>query len=104
MNDYNIKSFDHCELYVGNAKQAAHYYQSCLGFQPIAYQGLETGNREKVSYVLKQNQVWFVLSNSSYVLYDFYTYNIFLHIYIYIYIYVAVYIYIYIYIWQFLVC
>ena len=63
MNDYKINSFDHCELYVGNAKQAAHYYQSCLGFQPIAYQGLETGNREKVSYVLKQNQVWFVLSS-----------------------------------------
>ena len=44
-----INSFDHCELYVGNAKQAAHYYQSCLGFQPIAYQGLETGNREKLA-------------------------------------------------------
>ena len=57
MNNYKIKAFDHCELYVSNAKQAAHYYRSILGFQPIAYQGLETGNREKVSYVMKQNQL-----------------------------------------------
>ena len=63
MNNYKIYGFDHCELYVSNAKQAAHYYRSCLGFQPIAYQGLETGNREKVSYVMKQNQVRFVLSS-----------------------------------------
>ena len=63
MNSYKINAFDHCELYVSNAKQAAHYYRSCLGFQPIAYQGLETGSREKVSYVMKQNQVRFVLSS-----------------------------------------
>ena len=63
MNSFKINSFDHCELYVSNAKQAAHYYQSVLGFQPIAYQGLETGNRNKVSYVMKQNQIRFVLSS-----------------------------------------
>ena len=63
MNSFKINSFDHCELYVSNAKQAAHYYQSALGFQPIAYQGLETGNRNKVSYVMKQNQIRFVLSS-----------------------------------------
>ena len=63
MNDYKINSFDHCELYVSNAKQAAHYYRSCLGFQPIGYKGLETGSRDKVSYVMKQNQVRFVLSS-----------------------------------------
>ena len=63
MNSYKINSFDHCELYVSNAKQAAHYYQTALGFQPIAYQGLETGNRTKVSYVMKQNQIRFVLSS-----------------------------------------
>ena len=63
MNNYKIRAFDHCELYVSNAKQAAHYYRSCFGFQPIAYQGLETGNRKKVSYVMKQNQVRFVLSS-----------------------------------------
>ena len=63
MADYTINSFDHCELYVSNAKQAAHYYRTTLGFQPIAYQGLETGSRDKVSYVMKQNQVRFVLSS-----------------------------------------
>ena len=63
MNTFRINSFDHCELYVSNAKQAAHYYQTALGFQPIAYQGLETGNRNKVSYVMKQNQIRFVLSS-----------------------------------------
>ena len=63
MKTYKIKKFDHCELYVSNAKQAAHFYQNALGFQPIAFKGLETGSRDKVSYVMKQNQVWFVLSS-----------------------------------------
>ena len=63
MNNYKIKAFDHCELYVGNAKQSAHYYESALGFEPISYKGLETGSREKVSYVMRQNQVHFVLSS-----------------------------------------
>ena len=43
---YSIIGFDHCEMYVGNAKQASHYYQSTMGFSLIAYQGLETGNRK----------------------------------------------------------
>ena len=63
MNKYNIKAFDHCELYVGNAKQAAYYYRNALGFTPIAHCGLETGNRQKVSYVMKQNQVRFLLTS-----------------------------------------
>lgn len=42
-------AFDHCELYVSNAKQAAHYCRSALGVQPIAYRGLETGPRNRVS-------------------------------------------------------
>ena len=63
MKNYNIEKFDHCELYVSNAKQASHFYQNALGFQPIAYKGLETGSRDKVSYVMKQNQVRFVLSS-----------------------------------------
>ena len=46
MNNYKIKAFDHCELYVGNAKQSAHYYEHALGFEPISYKGLETGSRE----------------------------------------------------------
>ena len=52
---YSIKGFDHCELYVGNAKQTAYYYQSTMGFKPVAYRGLETGIRDKVSYVLNQD-------------------------------------------------
>ena len=47
---YTIFGFDHCEMYVGNAKQASHYYQSTMGFNLVAYQGLETGkfyNRRK---------------------------------------------------------
>ena len=63
MNSYSINGFDHCELYVSNAKQAAHYYRTALGFLPIAYSGLETGSRDRVSYVLKQNQVRFILTS-----------------------------------------
>ena len=56
MNGYKIDGFDYCELYVSNAKQAAHFYHSAFGFYPIAYCGLETGSRDRVSYLLKQNQ------------------------------------------------
>ena len=63
MNNYKIHAFDHCELYVGNAKQAAYYYKNALGFTPIAHCGLETGNRQKVSYVMEQNQVRFLLTS-----------------------------------------
>ena len=63
MTTYNINGFDYCELYVGNAKQAAHFYRTALGFFPIAYCGLETGSRDRVSYVLKQNQIRFVLTS-----------------------------------------
>ena len=52
--DYKINGFDHCEFYVGNAKQTAHYYKTTMGFQLIAYRGLETGVRDRVSYVLNQ--------------------------------------------------
>ena len=53
---------DYVELYVGNAKQAAHYYKTAFGFQSFAYKGLETGSREVVSYVLKQDKIRLVLS------------------------------------------
>ena len=52
---------DYVELYVGNAKQSAHYYKTAFGFQEIAYSGLETGDREKTSYVLKQDKIRLVL-------------------------------------------
>ena len=54
---------DHVELYVGNAKQAAHYYMSAWGFQPLAYSGLETGSKDRVSYVLQQDKIRLVLTS-----------------------------------------
>lgn len=59
-----INGTDFVEFYVGNAKQAAHYYQTAFGFQPLAYRGLETGDTEKTSYVLQQGKVRFVLTTA----------------------------------------
>ncbi|AWM13510.1 4-hydroxyphenylpyruvate dioxygenase [Flavobacterium sediminis] len=53
---------DYVEFYVGNAKQAAHFYKSAFGFQSLAYKGLETGSRDEVSYVLVQNKIRLVLT------------------------------------------
>jgi 4-hydroxyphenylpyruvate dioxygenase len=52
-----IQNFDYLELYVGNAKQAAYYFNNAWGFTPIAYAGLETGIRDRTSYVLEQGNV-----------------------------------------------
>jgi 4-hydroxyphenylpyruvate dioxygenase len=57
-----ISGTDFVEFYVGNAKQAAHYYQTAFGFQPVAYCGLETGDREKTSYVLRQDKITLVFT------------------------------------------
>ncbi len=59
---FKIMGTDHVRFIVGNAKQAAHYYQTVFGFQPIAYSGLETKNRERAAYVVQQNKIRFVLS------------------------------------------
>jgi 4-hydroxyphenylpyruvate dioxygenase len=53
---------DYVELYVGNAKQSAHFYKTAFGFQSEAYAGLETGMKDRVSYVLKQDQIRLVLT------------------------------------------
>lgn len=53
---------DYIELYVGNAKQAAHYYKTAFGFQTLAYAGPETGVRDRVSYVLVQDKIRLVLT------------------------------------------
>ncbi len=53
---------DYVEFYVGNAKQAAHYYKTAFGFQSLAYAGPETGVKEKASYVIRQNKLTFVLT------------------------------------------
>ncbi len=57
-----INGTDYVELYVGNAKQSAHFYKTALGFQELAYSGLETGDREKCSYVLIQNKIRIILT------------------------------------------
>lgn len=57
-------AFHHVTFWVGNAKQAAAYYTSRFGFEPIAYRGLETGHREVVSHVLRQNQCTFVFQSA----------------------------------------
>jgi 4-hydroxyphenylpyruvate dioxygenase len=59
-----ITGTDHLEFYVGNAKQAAYFYQSAFGFNLIAYQGPETGVKDRVSYVLEQGKVRFVFTTS----------------------------------------
>src|SRR5690349_12312945 len=59
-----INGTDYIELYVGNAKQAAHFYQHAYGFELVAYAGPETGVREKASYVLQQNKIRIVLTTS----------------------------------------
>src|SRR5512146_2995856 len=57
-----LQGTDYVEFYVGNAKQAAHYYMSAFGFQSIAYAGPETGVMDHVSYVVRQNRLTFVLT------------------------------------------
>ena len=53
---------DYVEFYVGNAKQSAHYYKTAFGYQSLAYAGLETGVKDKASYVLKQDKIRIVLT------------------------------------------
>jgi len=61
---FPILGTDHIEFYVGNAKQAAHFYQTAFGFELVAYKGPETGNRSYCSYVLQQDKIRFVLTSS----------------------------------------
>jgi len=57
-----LQGTDYVEFYVGNAKQAAHYYKTAFGFQSIAYAGPETGVKDRASYVVRQNKLTFVLT------------------------------------------
>lgn len=57
-----LKAVHHVEFYVGNAKQAAYYYRKAFGYNQVAYSGLETGDREKASYVLEQGRIRMVFS------------------------------------------
>ncbi len=57
-----LNGIDHIEFWVGNAKQAAHYYRALWGFTPVAYAGLETGVRDRSSFVMVQNDIRFVFT------------------------------------------
>ena len=59
-----LQGTDYVEFYVGNAKQAAHFYKTAFGFQSLAYAGPETGVKDKVSYVIRQNKLTFVLTTA----------------------------------------
>ena len=59
-----LKGTDHVEFYVGNAKQAAYYYQAAFGYELVAYAGPETGLRDRASYVLQQGKIRLVLTTS----------------------------------------
>lgn len=59
-----LNGTDYVEFYVGNAKQAAHFYQTAFGFQPLAYSGPETGRKDRSSYVLRQQKLTFVFTTA----------------------------------------
>ena len=59
-----LKGIDHVEFWVGNAKEAAHYFRTLWGFTPIAYAGLETGVRDRTSWVLRRNDITFVVTGA----------------------------------------
>src|SRR5678815_1564576 len=57
-----LNGTDYVEFYVGNARQAAHFYRTAFGFQLVAYRGPETGVRDRASYVLVQDKIRFVIT------------------------------------------
>src|SRR6185503_8503134 len=58
-----LEGWDHVELYVGNAKQAAYFYEHAFGFTPVAYAGPESGVRDCAAYVLDQDEIRFVFTS-----------------------------------------
>jgi len=59
-----LNGIDYVEFYVGNARQAAQYYRTAFGFAPVAYAGLETGVRDRTSFVLEQRHIRLVLTGA----------------------------------------
>jgi 4-hydroxyphenylpyruvate dioxygenase len=57
-----LQGTDYVEFYVGNARQAAHFYKTAFGFQSLAYAGPETGTKDRASYVIRQHKLTFVLT------------------------------------------
>lgn len=62
----DLQAIDYVEFYVSNARQATHFYRTALGLNPIAYAGLETGSRDRASWVLSRRNVRFVLTSALY--------------------------------------
>lgn len=62
--DLPLKGYDAIEFWVGNAKQAAHFYRTAFGFKLVGYAGPETGVRDRASYVLQQRAIRFVLTTA----------------------------------------
>ena len=58
-----LDGWDHIELWVGNAKQAAYFYEHAFGFTRAAYAGPETGVRDRASYVLEQADIRLVVTS-----------------------------------------
>src|SRR5215207_7725706 len=61
---FPINGTDYVEFYVGNAKQASHYYRTAFGFQLVGYRGPETGARDAASYLLQQNKIRLILTTA----------------------------------------
>jgi 4-hydroxyphenylpyruvate dioxygenase len=61
---FPINGTDYIEFYVGNARQASHFYRAAFGFQLVAYRGPETGQRDRASYLLQQGKIRFVLTTA----------------------------------------
>lgn len=59
-----LQGTDYVEFYVGNAKQAAHFYKTAFGFQSLAYAGPETGVKDRASYAVRQNKLTFVFTTA----------------------------------------
>ena len=62
VDTFPINGTDYIEFWVGNAKQACHFYRSAFGMDVVAYRGPETGVRDRASYLLQQDKVRFVLT------------------------------------------
>src|ERR671910_3687246 len=61
---FPINGTDFVEFYVGNARQASHYYRTAFGFQLVGYRGPENGTRDRTSYLLQQNKVRLILTSA----------------------------------------
>ncbi|HVQ37095.1 MAG TPA: VOC family protein, partial [Pyrinomonadaceae bacterium] len=60
----DLKDYHHIEIYVGNARQASYFYRTAFGFTPVAYRGLETGDRDRTSIALKQGAIYLVVTEA----------------------------------------